>query len=117
VSSADQQSEAALAGLIERLLVDPEFRAEFRRDPAEVCAAAGSPGLAAELGGSGEAMHTVELRESRSSLAGVVCIDGQFYESGGMKGAWGRGGGVERIGKPSAGYLATFPSVLHPKGL
>jgi len=69
--SADDDVE--LAGrLIERLLVDPEFRAEFRRDPSGACVASGLPGLAAELGGSGKAMHTMELRESRSSLAGVV---------------------------------------------
>jgi cell wall-associated NlpC family hydrolase len=68
-----EDDETALAGrLIERLLVDPEFRAEFRRDPAGACVAAGLPGLAADLGGSGKAMHTLELRESRSSLAGVV---------------------------------------------
>jgi cell wall-associated NlpC family hydrolase len=69
--SADDDVD--LAGrLIERLLVDPEFRAEFRRDPSGACVALGLPGLAAELGGSGKAMHTMELRESRSSLAGVV---------------------------------------------
>jgi hypothetical protein len=71
--SASEDAEAARAGkLIERLLVDPEFRAEFRRDPAEACLSAGLPDLAAELGGSGKSMHTLELRESRSSLAGVV---------------------------------------------
>ena len=69
--SADDDVD--LAGrLIERLLVDPEFRAEFRRDPSGACVACGLPGLAVELGGSGKAMHTMELRESRSSLAGVV---------------------------------------------
>jgi cell wall-associated NlpC family hydrolase len=47
----------------------------------------------------------------------IICIDGQFYESGGMRGPWGGGGGVEKIQKPSAAYLATFPSVLHPEGL
>ncbi len=26
-------------------------------------------------------------------------------------------GGVEKIGEPSASYLATFPNVLHPEGL
>ena len=66
------EDENALAGrLIERLLVDPVFRAEFRRDPAGACVAAGLPGLAGELGGGG-GMETLELRESRSSLAGVV---------------------------------------------
>jgi len=71
VSSDDEESERA-GKLIERLLVDPPFRAEFRRDPAQACVAAGLPELAAELGGSGKAMYTLEMRESRSSLAGVV---------------------------------------------
>ena len=47
----------------------------------------------------------------------IIRIDGQFYESGGMKGPWGGGGGVMKIEKPSAAYLATFPNVLHPQGL
>ena len=65
-------SESVRVGrLIERLLVDPVFRAEFRSDPVGVCGGLGLEGLAAELG-SGKAMHTLELRESRSSLAGVV---------------------------------------------
>src|SRR5450755_2797710 len=65
--------EQVIAGrLIERLLVDPGFRAEFRRDPVGVCLRENLPGLASELGGSGRAGETLELRESRSSLAGVV---------------------------------------------
>ena len=65
-------SESVRVGrLIERLLVDPVFRAEFRADPVGVCGGLGLEGLAAELG-SGKAMYTLELRESRSSLAGVV---------------------------------------------
>ena len=47
----------------------------------------------------------------------IIEIDGQFYESGGSHGSWGGGGGVEKIGTPSAAYLATFPNVLHPAGL
>jgi cell wall-associated NlpC family hydrolase len=47
----------------------------------------------------------------------IIEIGGQFYESGGSHGAWGGGGGVEKIGTPSAGYLASFPTVLHPAGL
>jgi cell wall-associated NlpC family hydrolase len=47
----------------------------------------------------------------------IIDINGQFYESGGSHGAWGGGGGVEKIGTPSAAYLATFPTVLHPQGL
>jgi len=47
----------------------------------------------------------------------IIEINGQFYESGGSHGAWGGGGGVEKIGVPSAAYLASFPTVLHPSGL
>jgi cell wall-associated NlpC family hydrolase len=47
----------------------------------------------------------------------IIEIDGQFYESGGASGAWGGGAGVERIGTPSASYLATFNTILHPAGL
>lgn len=47
----------------------------------------------------------------------IIEINGQFYESGGEKGAWGGGGGVEKIARPSDAYLATFPNVLHPQGL
>jgi cell wall-associated NlpC family hydrolase len=59
------------AALLERLLSDPAYRAEFRADPARACAAEGLPEVAAELG-RGRAMQTLELRESRSSLAGVL---------------------------------------------
>ena len=72
MSSADRENEQA-GKLIERLLVDPEFRAEFRRDPAAACVAAGLPELAAELAGVRRAsMDTLMVRESKSSLAGVV---------------------------------------------
>ena len=71
MSSADRENEQA-GKLIERLLVDPEFRAEFRRDPAAASVAAGLPELAAELEGSARAMDTLMIRESKSSLAGVV---------------------------------------------
>jgi cell wall-associated NlpC family hydrolase len=47
----------------------------------------------------------------------IIEINGQFYESGGRAGPWGGGGGVMKIGKPSADYLAAFPNVLHPEGL
>jgi cell wall-associated NlpC family hydrolase len=47
----------------------------------------------------------------------IIEINGQFYESGGSHGAWGGGGGVQKIGTPSAAYLASFPNVLHPSGL
>ena len=63
----------AAARLIERLLADPAFRADFRRDPAAACRAAGLDELAEEMAfGAGKAMQTLEVRESRSSLAGVM---------------------------------------------
>ena len=71
MSSADRDD--VLAGqLIERLLIDPRFRAEFRRDPAAASMEAGLPDLAAELAGSAGSIDTLVVRESRSSLAGVV---------------------------------------------
>jgi cell wall-associated NlpC family hydrolase len=59
------------AALLERLLSDPIYRAEFRADPARACAEEGLPEVASELG-RGRAMQTLEIRESRSSLAGVL---------------------------------------------
>jgi len=61
------------ARVIERLLVDTAFRADFRRDPATACRDAGLDDLADYMAhGAGKAMHTLEVRESRSSLAGVM---------------------------------------------
>src|SRR3954463_16385946 len=67
-------SEADIAAqLIERLLGDPAFRAEFRRDPASACRSAGLAQLADEMAlGAGKAMMTLDVRESKSSLAGVM---------------------------------------------
>ncbi|MGH2968563.1 MAG: NHLP-related RiPP peptide, partial [Solirubrobacteraceae bacterium] len=67
-------SEADIAAqLIERLLGDPAFRAEFRLDPASACRRAGLHELADEMAlGAGKAMMTLEARESKSSLAGVM---------------------------------------------
>src|SRR3954453_5375276 len=67
-------SEADVAAkLIERLLADPAFRAKFRRDPAAACREAGLDELAREMSeGGGKAMHTLDMRESKSSLAGVM---------------------------------------------
>src|SRR5262245_38945083 len=61
------------AKLLERLLSDPAFRAQFRRDPAGACRAAGLESLAQEMSvGGGKAMMTLDMRESKSSLAGVM---------------------------------------------
>src|SRR4051812_22147257 len=61
------------ARLLERLLSDPAFRAQFRRDPAGACRDAGLDSLAQEMSvGGGKAMMTLDIRESKSSLAGVM---------------------------------------------
>src|SRR4051794_12964430 len=63
----------AAARVIERLLSDPVFRAQFRRDPAAACHDVGLDELAESMAfGRGKALHTLEIRESRSSLAGVM---------------------------------------------
>jgi len=71
--AAPDDADAA-ARLVERLLVDPAFRAEFRRDPQAACRRAGLDDLAAELSdsASGKAMRTLETPYSRDSLAGVM---------------------------------------------
>lgn len=61
------------ARLIERLLIDPDFRQRFRSDPATTCRDAGLDDVAEEMSqGAGKAMETLDIRESRSSLAGVM---------------------------------------------
>src|SRR5688572_24486263 len=67
-------SEADIAAqLIERLLGDPAFRTEFRKDPASACRKAGLDELADDMSlGAGKAMMTLDQRESKSSLAGVM---------------------------------------------
>src|SRR3954453_9629414 len=65
--------EDVAAKLIERLLVDPAFRTRCRRDPAAACREAGLDELAEEMQlGAGKAMMTLDVRESKSSLAGVM---------------------------------------------
>ena len=70
MSSAEETEQ--LTQLIERLVVDSSFRAEFRRDPIEISQAYGLGELADEFRTQGNGIHTLELRESKSSLAGVV---------------------------------------------
>ncbi len=61
-----------ITSLIERLLCDPALRARFRRNPGEALTENGLGGLAADLPPGHRALRTLELRESRSSLAGVM---------------------------------------------
>jgi cell wall-associated NlpC family hydrolase len=60
------------AALIDRLLRDPELRRRFRADPGVVLGEYGLPELASGLGRGERALLTLELRESRSSLAGAM---------------------------------------------
>jgi hypothetical protein len=63
--------EEPAARLLERLLTDRVLRARFRADPAGVLREAGvDEAFADEV--SGSAMETLEVRESRSSLAGAL---------------------------------------------
>lgn len=68
---------------------------------------------------SGPGQYVTIFDRSLPGQSGHVIIDieGQFYESGGEHGAWGGGGGVEKIATPSASYLSTFDTILHPAGL
>jgi cell wall-associated NlpC family hydrolase len=69
-----RESEAdATARLLERLLTDPMFRRAFRRDPVGASRQAGLDSVADEMAlTAGKAMDTLDVRESRSSLAGVL---------------------------------------------
>src|SRR5829696_5123462 len=95
-------SEADIAAqLIERLLGDPAFRAEFRRDPASACRNAGLDELADEMSiGAGKAMMTLDQRESKSSLAGV------------MMAAAMEGVGVYQFGEHVLPHLDDVPSAV-----
>ena len=53
--------------LLQRLLTDAEFRASYRRDPVAAARAAGFEAVPA-----GRALETLELRESRQALLGVL---------------------------------------------
>ncbi|HEX3690533.1 MAG TPA: hypothetical protein VHV28_12595 [Solirubrobacteraceae bacterium] len=75
------------------------------------------PSQAGMVSGPGQYVTVYDRALPGQSGHVIIQINGQFYESGGMHGAWGGGGGVQKIATPSASYLATFPTVLHPDGL
>jgi hypothetical protein len=114
VSSTDERPGGA-AGLIERLLCDPGFRAAFRRSPAEACRAHGLDDLADALT-PGRSMHTLDLRESKSSLAGVIMAltaEGfGFAELAGLvgHGRHGASGHLDVSGPSSAGHATEAAS-------
>ena len=63
-------SDEAAARLVERVLSDPAFRARFRRDPAGAADEAGLDPVTATA--VHPALETLDLRESKSSLAGAL---------------------------------------------
>ena len=82
--------------------------------PADTTSLPSQPGMVA---GPGQYVTVYDRAPPGQNGHVIIEIGGQFYESGGSHGAWGGGGGVEKIGRPSAAYLASFPTVLHPAGL
>jgi cell wall-associated NlpC family hydrolase len=86
----------------------------FLSEPVATTNLPGQPGI---LPGPGQIVTIYDRALSGENGHVIISINGQFYESGGSAGPWGGGGGVEKIGRPSAAYLATFPNVLHPEGL
>lgn len=88
----------------------------YLSQPADTASLVGQSGI---IPGPG---HVVSIYDRPVPINGnpghvIIDINGQFYESGGQAGPWGGGGGVMKIGTPSASYLSTFPSVLHPLGM
>jgi cell wall-associated NlpC family hydrolase len=86
----------------------------YLTSPVDTTALPSQPGMVA---GPGQSVTVYDRALPGQSGHVIIQINGQFYESGGMHGAWGGGGGVQKIATPSASYLATFPTVLHPEGL
>ncbi len=86
----------------------------YLSSPVDTTALPSQPGM---VSGPGQYVTVYDRALPGQSGHVIIEINGQFYESGGMHGAWGGGGGVEKIATPSASYLATFPTVLHPEGL
>jgi cell wall-associated NlpC family hydrolase len=88
--------------------------AGYLTHPVDTTVLPSQPGI---LAGPGKFVTIYDRALSGHDGHVIIEINGQFYESGGMHGAWGGGGGVEKIGRPSDDYLKTFEHVLHPDGL
>jgi cell wall-associated NlpC family hydrolase len=86
----------------------------YLSQPVDTTALPNQPGMES---GPGQYVTVYDRALPGQSGHVIIEIDGQFYESGGSRGAWGGGGGVEKIGTPSSQYLSQFPNVLHPAGL
>jgi cell wall-associated NlpC family hydrolase len=86
----------------------------YLSQPADTTSLPTQPGIAS---GPGQYVTIYDRAQPGEHGHVIIEINGQFYESGGEAGPWGGGGGVAKIGQPTAAYLATFPNVLHPQGL
>jgi cell wall-associated NlpC family hydrolase len=86
----------------------------YLSQPVDTTSLPQQPGMES---GPGQYVTVYDRAQPGQSGHVIIEISGQFYESGGSHGAWGGGGGVEKIGTPSATYLEQFPNVLHPAGL
>src|ERR1700759_2284082 len=86
----------------------------YLSSPADTVTLPSQPGIEQ---GTGQYVTIYDGTGSGENGHVIIDINGQFYESGGETGAWGGVGGIEKIGTPSASYLATFNAVLHPAGL
>jgi cell wall-associated NlpC family hydrolase len=75
------------------------------------------PSQAGMESGPGQYVTIYDRAQPGQSGHVIIQINGQFYESGGSHGAWGGGGGVQKIAQPSQAYLSTFETILHPAGL
>ncbi|MFL5896328.1 MAG: NlpC/P60 family protein [Thermoleophilaceae bacterium] len=66
--------DSGASELLARMLADPAFRAAFKAEPERALREAGLTELARRVGpaGPGKALETLEIRESRSSLAGAM---------------------------------------------
>jgi uncharacterized protein (TIGR02594 family) len=90
-------SEEQRVELLERLLADDTLRARFRLDPASAARAAGFEGLAEELAsGPRRSFETLDLRESRSNLAGML-MAAAAEGIGLLDGGHGQGGGSHQV--------------------
>src|SRR4051794_41941693 len=67
-------ADGGASQVLGRLLADPAFRAAFRAEPERALRDAGFPEFARHVdpAGTGKALETLEIRESRSSLAGAM---------------------------------------------
>jgi cell wall-associated NlpC family hydrolase len=86
----------------------------YLSQPADTTSLPSQPGI---VSGPGQYVTIYDRAQPGEHGHVIIEINGQFYESGGETGPWGGGGGVAKIGQPTAAYLATFPNVLHPQGL